>query len=240
MKPLKLLVIIPAYNEAASIADLLRRMPDLRAMGIQLAPLVIDDGSDDRTGEFARAVGAKVLRHGTNLGLGRSFQDGLEYALQDDADILVNIDADLQYDPADIEKLIQPILDDKADLVVADRFSDDAGKKIRPKEMPAVKFWGNQCMTWLVNTLARTRLGDVSSGFRAYSREAMLHLNLSGKYTYTHETILDLAFKHLRLISTPINVVYYAERKSKIADNLAVYVQQTLRIILKACWLSSH
>jgi len=146
----------------------------------------------------------------------------------------VNIDADLQYDPVDIEKLVQPILDRKADFVTADRFVEENGKKIRPSNMPAVKFWGNQIMTWLVNSLAKVGLGDVSSGFRAYNRETILNLNLTGKYTYTHETILDLAFKRLRLVSVPIKVKYYPERKSKIASNLLHYTNQTLRIILKA------
>jgi len=231
---MKLIVIIPAFNEENSICDLLGRMPDLKDRGIQLIPVVIDDGSHDRTAEFARLAGAVVLKHETNAGLGKSFQDGLEYSLENDADIMVNIDADLQYDPADIEKLVQPILDQKADFVTADRFFEENGKKIRPSNMPAMKFGGNQIMTWLVNSLARANLGDVSSGFRAYNREAILNLNLTGKYTYTHETILDLAFKRLRLLSIPIDVKYYPERKSKIANNLLTYTNQTLRIILKA------
>lgn len=234
MDLLKLIVIIPAYNEEASICDLLARMPDLKAKGIQLVPVVIDDGSSDQTADNARLGGAVVLRHPANEGLGKTFQDGLAYSFENDADIMVNIDADLQYDPADIEKLIQPILELQADFVTADRFTEHNRRKIRPDNMPAGKFWGNHIMTWLVNALARTNLGDVSSGFRAYNREAILNLNLTGKYTYTHETILDLAFKRLRLISVPINVTYYPERKSKIAHNLLLYTNQTLRIILKA------
>jgi glycosyltransferase involved in cell wall biosynthesis len=234
MSRLKLIVIIPAYNEEDSLPDLLGRMPDLAGEEIRLLPVVIDDGSHDRTGEYARLGGAIVLRHETNLGLGKTFRDGLEYAFEQDADILVNIDADLQYDPADIPKLIRPILEHKADFVTADRFSDESGRKLRPAGMPAVKYWGNQVMTRLVNALARTSLGDVSSGFRAYNREAILNLNLTGKYTYTHETILDLAFKRLRLASVPIPVRYFPERKSRIASNLLHYTNQTLRIILKA------
>ena len=231
---MKLIVIIPAYNEEASICDLLSRMPDLNGKGIQLYPVVIDDGSRDRTAEYARLAGAVILTHETNHGLGKSFQDGVDYCLENDADIMVNIDADLQYDPADIEKLVQPILDQKADFVTADRFVEENGQKVRPGNIPSVKFWGNQLMTSLVNSLAGTSLGDVSSGFRAYNREAILNLNLTGKYTYTHETVLDLAYKRLRLLSIPIPVKYYPERKSKIASNLLTYTNQTLRIILKA------
>jgi hypothetical protein len=100
--------------------------------------------------------------------------------------------------------------------------------------MPKLKFWGNQQMTALVNWLAGTDLGDVSSGFRAINREAILNLNLSGKYTYTHETIIDLGFKQLRLLSIPIKVKYFPERKSKVAGNLIQYTNRALRIIFKA------
>ncbi|MCU0290129.1 MAG: hypothetical protein MUF15_27555, partial [Acidobacteria bacterium] len=93
---------------------------------------------------------------------------------------------------------------------------------------------GNHQMTRLVNWLAGTKLGDVSSGFRAINREAMLNLNLTGKYTYTHETIIDLGFKDLRLISIPIKVKYFPERKSRVAGNLIQYTNRALRIIFKA------
>ena len=229
---MKLIVIIPAYNEEKTIAEVVRRMPKI--MGVDLIPVVIDDGSVDRTAQLAREAGAQLILHGTNKGLGRSFQDGLAYAVENDADIMVNIDADLQYDPADIVKLIQPIIENRADFVTADRFTTATGKAPRPEHMPAIKFWGNQRMNALVNSLAGTKLGDCSSGFRAIGREAILNLNLSGNYTYTHETIIDLAYKGLRLVSVPIPVKYYPERKSKVAGNLFSYTSRALRIILKS------
>lgn len=231
---LKLIVIIPAYNEESTIREVLLRMPDLSREAVNLIPVVIDDGSADRTAEIARDCGAVVISHGTNQGVGKSFHDGLEYALEENADILVNIDADLQYAPEDIRLLIQPILDNKADFVTADRFAGPDGKQVRPNDMPGMKYWGNQQMTRLVNWLAGTKLGDVSSGFRAINREAMLNLNLSGKYTYTHETIIDLGYKDLRLISVPVKVKYYADRKSRVAGNLVQYTNRALRIIFKA------
>jgi glycosyltransferase involved in cell wall biosynthesis len=148
--------------------------------------VVIDDGSKDHTAALAREAGAVVIEHGTNKGLGKTFHDGLAFAVENDADIMVNIDADLQYDPADIARLIRPIAENRADFVTADRFTTPEGKAPRPEHMPAIKFWGNQRMNALVNSLAGTKLGDCSSGFRAMGREAMLNLNLSGKYTYTH------------------------------------------------------
>jgi glycosyltransferase involved in cell wall biosynthesis len=231
---LKLIVIIPAYNEESTIREVLLRMPDLSGEGVKLIPVVIDDGSTDRTAEIARKCGAKVISHGTNQGVGKSFHDGLEYALEEDADILVNIDADLQYAPEDIRLLIKPILDNKADFVTADRFTQVNGKKVRPSDMPGMNYWGNHQMNRLVNWLAGCKLGDVSSGFRAINREAILNLNLSGKYTYTHETIIDLAMKNLRLVSIPIVVKYYPERKSRVAGNLILYTNRALRIIFKA------
>lgn len=229
---MKLIVIVPAYNEEKTIAETIKRMPKIK--GVELTPVVVDDGSSDRTAALAREAGAVVFSHITNQGVGKSFHDGLDYCLENNADIMVNIDADLQYDPADIAKLIQPIVDGKADFVTADRFTTAAGKAPKPEHMSSIKFWGNQRMNKLVNSLAGTKLGDCSSGFRAISREAMLNLNLSGKYTYTHETIIDLAFKGLRLTSVPIPVKYYPERKSKVAGNLFSYTSRALRIIFKS------
>ena len=231
---LNLVVIIPALNEEATIREVLLRMPDLTREGVKLTPVVIDDGSSDHTAEIVKNCGVEIIYHGTNQGVGKSFHDGLEYALEKKADILVNIDADLQYAPEDIACLIQPILENKADFVTADRFTQPDGKQIRPKDMSKTKYWGNQRMNALVNWLAGTKLGDVSSGFRAINREAILNLNLSGKYTYTHETIIDLAMKDLRLVSIPIQVKYYPERKSRVAGNLIQYTNRALRIIFKA------
>ncbi len=96
-----------------------------------------------------------------------------------------------------------------------------------------MKYWGNKQMTSLVNWLAGTKLGDVSSGFRAINREAILNLNLSGNFTYTHETIIDLALKNLRLISIPIKVKYYPERKSRVAGNLVQYTNRRFELFSK-------
>lgn len=230
----KVVVVIPALNEEQTILKVIKLMPDLADLDIKLIPVVIDDGSTDRTGQLAREAGVTVITHTKNLGVGKSFQDGLKFSFENNADIMVNIDADLQYDPQDIRKLIQPILEDRADFVTADRFMSESGKLERPANMPAIKFWGNQQMTKLVNSLAGSNVGDASSGFRAISREAILNLNLSGKYTYTHETILDLGFKGMRLESIPIEVKYFPERKSRVANNLFSYGARTLNIIIRA------
>jgi len=139
---MKLIVIVPAFNEAKSIRGLLERMPDLKKWKINLQMVVVDDGSSDGTAAIAKKCGAVVLRHAQNEGLGKTIQDGIKYFLEQDADILVNIDADMQYNPEDINKLIQPILEGQADFVTAERFTESGGDKKRPDHMPWVKFWG--------------------------------------------------------------------------------------------------
>lgn len=230
----KLMVIIPAYNEEGSVGTVIGKMPSFDPLTIQLTVVVIDDGSTDATPEVARQAGAVVVSHPQNRGMGASVKTGLQYALEHQADIAVSIDADLQFDPAEIPALIAPILADKADFTAGDRFTEENGKVVKPEYMSTVKFWGNQRMTHLINWLTTTDMMDVSSGFRAYSREAMLNLNLSGKYTISHETIMDLGFKRLRLMSVPVKVQYFPDRKSKVANNLVQYMSQALRIITRA------
>jgi len=228
-----IVVIIPAYNEEKTISEIVNRIIKLKNEINNYSVVVIDDGSTDRTSELGRNSGAVVVRHERNSGVGKSVQDGIRFALENNADIAIIIDADMQYDPDDINILIEPILEGRADFVTANRFIDSEGNVNYPTRMPKIKYWGNKQMAKLVNRLAGTALGDVSSGFRALNREALLNLNLSGNFTYTHEMILDLSVKELRLASVPMKVRYFAERKSRVAGNLAHYGFQALRIIFK-------
>jgi glycosyltransferase involved in cell wall biosynthesis len=230
----KIVVIIPAYDEEKTIVQAITAVPAMDAKKFEVVRVVIDDGSKDATAELARSAGAVVLTHTRNMGMGASIKTGLQYALEQGADIAVSIDADLQFDPAEIPLLIQPILDGKADFVAGDRFTAQDGTVNRPDYMSGVKFWGNQRMTSLINSLTGSDLKDVSSGFRAYTREAILNLNLTGKYTISHETIMDLAFKQMKLVSVPVSIRYYPDRKSKVAGNLFQYLSQAFRIITRA------
>lgn len=225
---MNLTIIIPALNEEESIGKTIKRIPK-KFKGIKKVQiLVVNDGSTDKTEEEARKNGAEVVSHPVNKGVGKAFQTGLDWALDNDTDILANIDADGQFDPDDIQKLVDPILEDKADMVVANRF---AGGK--PDNMSGIKFWGNKQMNKLVNFLARTKFEDVSSGFRAYNREALLHMNLLGKFTYTQEVFLDLSMKGLRIIQIPVEVKYFADRKSRVAGNILKYASKTSWIIFR-------
>ena len=225
----RLLVVIPCLNEAATVGGVITDIP--RAIdGVgEVVVAIVDDGSSDDTAAVAKAAGAVVLSHGENRGVGAAFQTALAYAVAQRFDVMCNIDADRQFDPNDIPRLVKSIVDDESDFVSASRFVD---KAFTP-DMPAVKHWGNLRMSALVSGLAGRRFHDVSCGFRAYSREALLNLNLHGRFTYTQETFLDLAFKGLRIREIPVTVKYFADRKSRVAGNLFKYGQRTSSIIFR-------
>ena len=217
-------VIIPAYNEEALLGRVLEAMPG----GVETV-IVVDDGSKDRTAEIARATGAVVVSHGTNRGVGKAFASGLEVALRSGADLIVNIDADGQFDPARIPDLIAPIIEGRADMTTASRFKDPA---LYP-DMPRVKFYGNLLMSRLISQIAGRRFYDVSCGFRAYSRKAALHLNLWGQFTYTQESILDLVIKGMRIEEVPMRIEGVRQiGQSRVASNLWRYGSRALQIIL--------
>lgn len=224
----RLLVMMPALNEEASIAAVLQRVPrKIPGVG-RVDVLVIDDGSTDRTVELAQANGADVISHGRNLGVGTALQTGLSEAIRRGVDLLVNIDSDGQFAPEDIAKIVVPVLSGKADFVTASRFLD---KSLVP-EMPWVKRFGNWGMARIISGLIRQRFEDVSCGFRCYGREAILHLVLLGRFTYTQESFLVLTQKGLRLVEMPMVVRGVREHgQSRIASNLWRYAWRTLGII---------
>ncbi len=230
---MKLTVIVLAYNEEQKIARVIQRVPKTIPGIDDVQIIVIDDGSKDATVSEAKKTGVIVISHSRNKGVGQAFQTGLQAALESGADIMVNIDGDDQFMPEEIPLLVQPILEDKADFVPSNRFSGSNGKLVRPEYMSKIKFWGNKVMANLIGSLTNEKFDDVSCGFRAYSREAMLHLNLSGTFTYTQESFLDLSFKRLRILPVPVTIQYFPERKSRVASNLITYTLRTLNIILR-------
>lgn len=218
-------VVIPAYNEDILIGKVLQAMPEFVD-----SVVVIDDGSTDTTALIAKSHHAIVVSHGANRGVGMSLQSGINKVLEMGSDIMVNIDADNQFDTADIEHLVLPIAEDKVDFVTASRFKDE---QLYPV-MTRVKFWGNKLVSFIVSTIVGTKFYDVSCGFRAYSKDTLHRLNLHGKFTYTHETILLLCFQNARIMEIPVKVRGTREiGKSKIASNVVKYGFKTLRIILQ-------
>lgn len=224
----KLVVYIPALNEEKSIASVIQQIPTQINGVNKIECLVVNDGSTDKTADIARSNGASVVSHGGNQGVGMAFQSAVQYAWDNDADILVGIDADGQFDPAEIPLIIQPIMENKADMIIGSRFTQG-----KPKFMSNVKYQGNKMIASLVSSICGQKFQDVSCGFRAYSREALLRLNVFEKFTYTHASILSLVYQGLRVIELPISIRYYPDRKSRVAGSISNYASKTSKIILR-------
>jgi len=227
---LTLLVAIPALNEERTVGDVIRGIPREIPGVARVDVLVVDDGSRDGTGNAARAEGARVLRHATPRGVGAAFGTALRHAIDTGADLIVSIDGDGQFDPADIPRLIEPVLSGQADFSSASRFADPA---LTP-EMPSAKLWGNRWMSRFVSRLVGQTFYDVSCGMRCYSRRAALGLNPIGRFTYTQEVFLNLAFTLMRIVEVPI--VVRGEREfgtSRVASNLWTYALNTSGIIFR-------
>jgi glycosyltransferase involved in cell wall biosynthesis len=198
--------------------------------------LVVDDGSSDDTAELAHAAGARVIRHARRQGVGGAFHTILAYGIERGADWIATLDADGQFDPADIPALIAPVVEGEADFSTASRFADPT---LVPR-MPRLKLWGNQMMSRLISSLAGQTFHDVSCGMRCYSRRAMLQLHLLARFTYTQEVFLNLAFKNLRIVEVPIRV--HGERafgESRVAGNLWSYAWRSSQIIFR-CYRDYH
>ena len=215
---MKLVIQIPALNEEATLPLAIAALPRRMAGFSEIAILVVDDGSTDRTAEVARSAGAdRVVRFATHHGLAAAFRVGLEEALAMGADVIVNFDADLQYDPADIPALIAPILADRADIVVGDR-SPGSLAHFSPMKRLLQRFG-----SWMVRQVSALAVHDATSGFRAFSREAARRLNVFSKMTYTLETLIQAGFKNLRVASVPVHA-RAVKRASRLLASPTKYV----------------
>lgn len=230
MFTIRLVVLIPAFNEEKTIRNVVSEIPK-KIPGIsEIKVLVVNDGSTDNTAKEAKKAGANfVVSHSSNLGLGVAFRTGIENALKIGAGIIVNIDADGQFNAGDIPKLIAPILEGKADLVTCTRFKE---KSLSPK-MPAIKKFGNSVFTKIISFLARQKFTDTQCGFRAYSRECALRLNLFGKHTYTQEALLDAIEKGMRVAEVPCLVLGERSGKSRVVQSWFAYSIKALIIITR-------
>lgn len=213
-------VMIPAHNEEASIGDVIQRIPR-SVYGCNVKVIVIDDGSTDRTALVAEQSGADlVTRVGIRRGLARAFAIGLDRALESGADLVVNIDADGQYDPEEIPKVIKPILAGEADVVLGSRFAG------RIEHMSLGKKAGNRIATILTSRLAGITISDAQTGFRAFSREAAMKLNIIADYTYVQEMLIQAAEKGLRIVEVPINFRKRAHGESRLIRSLFGYASR--------------
>lgn len=225
---MKLIIQIPCYNEEKTlpqtIHDLPRRLPGIDEIEL----LVIDDGSTDGTVRVARMLGVHyVVRLKRNKGLAAGFMAGLDACLAMGADIIVNTDADNQYCGADIAKLVEPIVSGRSDIVVGSRPIDETDEFSRQKKM--LQHLGS----WVVRKLSRTDIPDSPSGFRAFSREAAMRMNVMNRYTYTLETIIQAGRSQMAITSVPIHT-NPSTRKSRLFKSMSGYIQRAASTLIRA------
>jgi len=224
---MRLVVQIPCLNEEQTLPLVLAGIPKQIDGIASIDILVIDDGSTDATYEVAKKHGVKhFVRHAGTMGLGRSFHDGIEKALEMGADIIVNTDGDNQYPQDRIGDLVQPIVQGQADIVIADRQTKTI-EHFSPTKKLLQRFG-----SWVINKTAGTKLPDAASGFRAYSKEALLQLNTITRFSYCMETIIQAGNKRLAITSIPITT-NAPTRESRLFKSVRSYVTQSGAAIIR-------
>jgi glycosyltransferase involved in cell wall biosynthesis len=224
---MKVIIQIPCFNEeqtlALALAELPRELPGVD----EVEWLVIDDGSTDRTVEVAKQSGVQhVVSHPQNLGLARGFMTGITKCLELGADIIVNTDADNQYDASCIPDLIQPILDDGAEIVMGCRPIDQV------EHFSATKKFFQKLGSLTVRLASGTNVQDAPSGFRAFSKEAAMQLNVFSPYTYTMETIIQAGQKKMKIASVPVRVNEDL-RPSRLVKSIFSYIFRNTITIMR-------
>lgn len=224
---MKLIIQIPCLNEEESLPKTLQSLPRHIPGVHSIEALIIDDGSTDRTSEMARQHGVQhVVRFTRHKGLARAFYAGLDAALKAGADIIVNTDADGQYKGEDIPRLIQPILDGKADIVIGNRDIENV------KQFSWTKKRLQRIGSWVVRNLAGSAIADVTTGFRAYSKEAALRLNMASDYTYTLESVIQAEHKNLAIANITISTNNVG-RPSRLFKSIPQYIKRSVIAIVR-------
>lgn len=222
----KLIIQIPCLNEAETLPETVAALP--RAIpGIDsIEVLIIDDGSEDQTVEVARRAGVDhIVRFPQNQGLARAFSAGIDAALKLGADIIVNTDADNQYEADDIPALIRPILEGRADMVIGDRGPENIQHFSRLKR--TLQFYGS----WAVRGLSGTKVPDAASGFRAIDRRAALRLNVVSEFTYTLETLVQAGKKQLAVEHVPVRT--RETRPSRLFTGIPSYLRRSFVTLVR-------
>ncbi len=228
---MKLFVQIPCLNEENTLRDVLKTIPKKVEGFKSVEILIINDGSTDKTVEVAKNFGVKhFVTHRTNQGLARSFTDGLDYCLAHGADVIVNTDGDNQYPQADIPKLVVPILDGSADIVIGDRQTDTIA------HFGLFKKTMQRFGSWIVNKAAKTNVPDTVSGFRAYSREAAIKMHIVNSFSYCTESIIHAGRKRMAISSVPVTT-NPPTRKSRLFKNIWQHMYMTGRVIAKSYFM---
>lgn len=223
---MKLIIQIPCYNEESTLPQVVRDLPK-HIQGVDVIELqVVDDGSTDRTVEIARELGVHhIVSFKKNRGLAAAFRAGMENALKEQADILVNTDGDNQYCGQDIPKLVAPILAGEADLVMGCRSIDDH------PEFSLVKKMLQKLGSWVIRKASMTSVKDATSGFRAYSRDTLMHLNIVSSFSYCLESLIQAGVYNLKVVSVDISV-NSATRRSRLFRNIPHYLYHSMKTIV--------
>ncbi len=215
---MKLIIQIPCFNEEASLPVALADLPKTVEGFDEVEWLIVDDGSSDNTAAVAEDNGVQhVVRHVHNQGLARAFMTGLEACVNHGADVIVNTDADNQYNAADIESLVKPILEQRAEMVIGARPINETSHFSMLKKML------QRLGSWVVRIVSGTTIEDAPSGFRAISRDAATKLMVFNEYTYTLETIIQAGQKNIPVVSVPIRTNKDL-RPSRLVRSMPSYV----------------
>lgn len=225
---MKVFVQIPCLNEEATLHLVLESIPKKIKNVDKVEILIVDDGSTDKTIQVAKKHDVKhFVYHTRNMGLARSFRDGVDYALKHGADIVVNTDGDNQYPQERIADLVQPIIDGSADIVIGDRQTS------KIKHFSPFKKLMQQFGSWVVNKAAGTDLPDAASGFRAYSRSALFKLNIITQFSYCMETIIQAGNKRLKIKSLKIST-NKKTRESRLFKNIWHHMLKSGQAIVRS------
>jgi len=223
----KLMIQIPCLDEEATLPATLRDLPRQIDGITTIEVLVIDDGSRDQTSRVARENGADhVLRFAANRGLGNAFAAGMDYCLREGADIIVNTDGDNQYCGADIEKLVRPILEGRAELVIGDRQPGEIGH-FSPSKKTLQKLGSRT-----VSRLANLDVPDVASGFKAYSRDAAARINTFGDFDHTVDHVIQAGRRRIPTLSVPIRT-NEALRQSRLFSSVGEFIARSLGVMVR-------
>lgn len=224
---MKLIIQIPCYNEEQTLAIALKQIPRSIPGVDTVELLIINDGSTDHTIEVAKANGVThVVDFPKNKGLAKGFMAGIERCLREGADIIVNTDADNQYNAADIPKLIQPILDGTAEFVIGERPISNI------RHFSPIKKALQKIGSYVVRRISQTNIPDAPSGFRAISRDAAMRLNVHSKYTYTLETIIQAGLNDIAITSVPVRVNEDL-RPSRLVKSSSSYIKRSIFTMLR-------
>lgn len=225
---MKLIIQIPCYNEEETLQTALNDLPK-HMDGIDIIEyLIINDGSTDHTVDAAKSWGVHyIVNFAKNKGLAKGFMAGMDACLKNGADIIVNTDADNQYCGADIEKLVRPILEGKSDIMIGERPIDQTAHFSPLKKK--LQHFGS----WVVRIASNTDVPDAPSGFRAYSREAAMRLNVTNEYTYTLETIVQAGREKIAMDSVPVHTNAQL-RPSRLFHSMFGYVKKSMLTIVRA------